>query len=339
MLNNAPQKSMGNMILLIALIVANVAMLAVGIITIPPNFSEAGEENAIVEAEATGRPRRTPRPGRDAATPSPSAEPSAEPEATPEVTPEPTPEPLQKVQDQELELWLEFEGERYEYLGEYTGETLDGLPQGKGVFTFWNDEGADYIYTGQWNAGRFEGEGEIEFTTSGGRMSGTFKEDRLNGQGQTYYSNGELIFDGEYENGVMKSGALYDNSGAPYFEGEFRDGARMEDEVALIERLTAYEAEAEPFTYEVWNDWESYYGVIVHAECEIVRSYTDMEGIPNISLSTKTRNRNQTYTSEFSSTYIPVYGEALPEEGDEVLAYFLIYEGVEGPEPQLLAIS
>ncbi len=338
-MNNAPKKSMGSLILLIALIVANAAMLAAGIITIPPNFRNADEKEAAIESDTGGSERRTPRPSRDAATPLPSAAPEATPEPTPEVTPEPTPEPPVKVQDQELTLELSFEGELYEYNGEYTGETLDGLPQGQGIFTFWNDEGADYIYTGQWNAGRFEGEGELEFLTSGGSMAGTFKDGLLNGRGQSYYSNGALIFDGEYENGVMKSGALYDNSGGPYFEGEFRDGARVEDAAALSERIAGYKAESEPFAYKVWNDWESYYGTIVSAECEIIRQYTDSLGIPNISLSTKTRNRNQTYTSEFTSTYIPAYGEALPEEGDEVLAYFLIYEGVEGPEPQLLAID
>lgn len=48
-------------------------------------------------------------------------------------------------------------------LGQYSGDVLDGLPSGNGVFTTINDENQKYTYTGEFLNGSFNGQGKREF--------------------------------------------------------------------------------------------------------------------------------------------------------------------------------
>ena len=78
----------------------------------------------------------------------------------PEITqaPTPTPEPtpvVETVTDQTITLAFTF-GEK---TGTYSGELVDGVPQGYGTYSSANAEGEAWIYEGQWQNGHFEGEG------------------------------------------------------------------------------------------------------------------------------------------------------------------------------------
>lgn len=175
--------------------------------------------------------------------------------------PEPEPEPLEQVE--ELPITLQFGSREEPYEGVYTGEMLDGLPQGQGSFTTQNAEGYVWTYTGAWNAGHKEGEGTTVWEERGQKHVGFYQNDLYNGPGQFYYKN-IVLYDGVFENGYIASGKMYDESGALYFEGDFRDELRLEDEAAKQARLDGYEPEALPYTAAMYEEGlYNYLGALV----------------------------------------------------------------------------
>lgn len=58
--------------------------------------------------------------------------------------------------------YLVTAGER-QYRGRYEGESLQGLAVGEGVFSGRNEENIDFTYSGQWENGLWNGEGELRY--------------------------------------------------------------------------------------------------------------------------------------------------------------------------------
>ncbi len=59
--------------------------------------------------------------------------------------------------------------------GSYVGATTDGIPNGTGSFSATNDAGSKYCYTGAFQGGTFNGQGERKFENSSGKNEiGTF---------------------------------------------------------------------------------------------------------------------------------------------------------------------
>lgn len=117
-------------------------------------------------------------------TPSSSAASTPEPEPVPE--PELEPEPLEQVEEQTLTLELaRWEGPRE---GVYTGEVLNGLPQGQSSFTTQSPEGEAWSYTGEWEAGHLQGEGKESWGEIGHSYVGAFKDDLYSGAGRQYFA-------------------------------------------------------------------------------------------------------------------------------------------------------
>lgn len=75
--------------------------------------------------------------------------------------------------------------------GSYSGQHVDGIPYGSGVWT--HPEG---FYDGEWKDGKAEGFGVMTWV-NGDRYEGEWKEDMLNGQGTFSFPNGE-IYEGEW---------------------------------------------------------------------------------------------------------------------------------------------
>ncbi|MDL2259220.1 hypothetical protein LJC42_08780 [Eubacteriales bacterium OttesenSCG-928-K08] len=325
MKNNA-SGSAGKKTFMIALIVANVLMLVAGILTIPRNLSrkEAKAEAAV------------------AATPLPTAAEAVLKDTMPALIPvspmpEPTPAPLEKVEALEIALKLCFEGEAASYSGVYTGELLDGLPHGQGSFASMDQDDDAFVYTGQWSAGNFEGDGKLEWENDDW-YSGVFKNGLLNGTGQQY-NNHVLVFDGVYENHLMASGKLNDNSGQPFYEGEFREGQRLEDAAALEARIAGYNKICVPFTVEVMKNFASYAGQIILIDCEVTKVTPNAFGTPELSFQSTLLDDGKQFNITWASYYCPVYGELLPEVEDGTLAFILAYEGPKGTYAQLLALA
>ena len=59
-------------------------------------------------------------------------------------------------------------------IGEFSGETYDGLAEGEGTFSTVNSEGIRYTYTGAWDNGLFNGQGIIQWDDDWYSEKGTF---------------------------------------------------------------------------------------------------------------------------------------------------------------------
>lgn len=63
-------------------------------------------------------------------------------------------------------------------IGTYDGDTVSGIPEGKGTFTAVNDDKEKYTYTGSWKNGLWHGQGKQEFADAayiGNYEGGVFK--------------------------------------------------------------------------------------------------------------------------------------------------------------------
>lgn len=79
---------------------------------------------------------------------------------------------VEKVTDQEVTIDFAFG----KMTGNYTGEMVKDLPEGKGKFTTKNAEGQNWYYEGDFKAGHFDGEGKNVWD-SGQIQEGRFEND------------------------------------------------------------------------------------------------------------------------------------------------------------------
>lgn len=130
---------------------------------------------------------------------------------------------------------LEYNGETY--VGSYSGETVDGVPNGAGSFNASSEEG--YInYTGSWTDGVFSGDGYLEsdlyvvhFLDGVDRM-GEYKGDLLDGlpSGSGTFTavndaGVRYTYTGEWKNGLYNGfGKATFDAFSNVHEGNFKDG-------------------------------------------------------------------------------------------------------------------
>ncbi len=200
----------------------------------------------------------------------------------------PTSEPSERVRQWEITLQLNNQDEPY--TGVYSGEVLNGLPHGQGSFATTNAMGSPRIYDGEWNAGHLEGAGRLEYRN-------------------------RIKFEGTFENDLMANGKLYDATGQIYYEGEFRDGLRLEDTVARQVRIDSYNATPFPSG----GDYSQYLGQVVTVEREIVDVVPD--GSAAIFIHYQPDGKTLAGVS-----YYPSHGETLPQPGNRIVWYYLVYE-------------
>lgn len=68
----------------------------------------------------------------------------------------------------------------YDVIGDYSGEAVDGIPNGKGTFNGKNKYDVNFCYTGEFKKGNFNGHGHIDFdndetyTQDGNYVNGNF---------------------------------------------------------------------------------------------------------------------------------------------------------------------
>lgn len=84
--------------------------------------------------------------------------------------------------------------------GVFTGELVNGLPSGDGIFTSQNSDGIQWTYTGNWVDGHMSGNGKIEWIVVVQYHEGEYLDDTFNGYGELY-QNGELVYEGVFEDG------------------------------------------------------------------------------------------------------------------------------------------
>ena len=101
----------------------------------------------------------------------------------------------------------------YESGAVYTGELVNGWPEGEGTITFVN--GGKYV--GYWKNGKYDGYGTITFA-NGGKYVGGWKNGKCDGYGTITFANGAKYVGG-WENGK------YNGRGTFYYEnGDRYDG-------------------------------------------------------------------------------------------------------------------
>ena len=129
----------------------------------------------------------------------------------------------QRVTDKQMTLNFSF-GER---TGIYTGEVNEqGLPNGQGKFASKSPEGIVWTHEGEFKNGHIDGQGTHTWPDLGEKITGSFVNDEINGQGK-FYRNNVLIYEGEYVDGKENGqGKIYNNNQVVY-EGRFENNLPM----------------------------------------------------------------------------------------------------------------
>ncbi len=100
--------------------------------------------------------------------------------------------------------------------GTYSGQLLDGLPHGEGI---WESSGGA-IYEGEWESGEASGYG-VMIWPNGDRYEGEWQNDQLHGQG-TFYSADGTVYKGGWVNDMRHGSALVSWPSGDSYEGEWR---------------------------------------------------------------------------------------------------------------------
>ena len=170
---------------------------------------------------------------------------------------------IKHVENQEMTLNLTPFGEKS---GKYTGELLNGLPQGFGKFESQNDEGIGWFYEGEWATGQFNGEGYLYWPSNGQKHEGTYSDsDLLKGK---CYLKDTLVYEGDYTSFQFDGeGTLYNHKGEAVYSGPFTAGAPSDEDTFIaatrdihyddyVQDLEAYRADPIKFTGKIIQLWE-----------------------------------------------------------------------------------
>ena len=132
---------------------------------------------------------------------------------------------------------------KYKGEGEYDGETVGDLKQGKGIYYFEN--GDKYIgdffndamegngiyyykdgdkYEGQFLDNKKHGKGTY-FYADGDKYIGRFKNGMADGKGKYFYNNGERYF-GTYKKDLRDGHGIYYYKDGSRYDGEFKEGKK-----------------------------------------------------------------------------------------------------------------
>ena len=104
--------------------------------------------------------------------------------------------------------------------GKYVGETLYGLPEGKGI---WYGNNGDR-YQGDWKMGLCDGIG-IKYFKNGDRFEGEFRNDLKEGKGIIYFNNGDR-YEGDWKNDEQEGKGIYYYNNGDRYEGDYKNGKK-----------------------------------------------------------------------------------------------------------------
>jgi len=152
---------------------------------------------------------------------------------------------VESVTDKAMTLTFDF-GDR---TGTYTGDLLNGLPDGYGSFTSSDADGEEWIYEGNWADGHLDGQGTTTWAT-GYMETGEYKNDYLNGEGQKS-SDGIIFFEGMMADGIPNGiGTIYNSHGETVYTGNFTYGFIQESAEDRSARVGAFKDQSIVPTYE-----------------------------------------------------------------------------------------
>lgn len=198
------------------------------------------------------------------------------------------------------------------YYGTFTGEAQGGVPQGQGTFEAVDDETSKtlFTYTGAFQDGEFDGEGQIEYT-DGSLLSGTFRSNAASGT-CTFVSPDHTWRTVKYD------------EGNPY--GLVRNYSAEDDLVSYDwyynkELVSDLKALAEQIRYqELYHHADSYKNDIIQLTCS-VQSILETETKCFLVLEDSGHN---IYLASYNNTAVSRYKQAIIptlEPGDTMVLY------------------
>ncbi len=136
--------------------------------------------------------------------------------------------------------------------GYYTGETLNGIPHGYGIFVSKNSEGIEWHYIGEWQLGKMQGNGST-YWDSNKHENGIYKDNDMV-SGRITYEMSEKIVDWYNQ---------FDDEGHQYFE--FVSGDIIVKGYANIEKRVVVKGERK----NEKDEWK----LMSSKECETLSPY------------------------------------------------------------------
>lgn len=100
----------------------------------------------------------------------------------------------------------------------WDGSCVNGLAEGKGT-VIWTDQ----KYIGEVTGGRISGYG-IKYLYGEKLYEGYFQDNKYQGEGRLYSTDGEITYQGSFESGVYSGYGIEYLYGEKYYEGYFQDG-------------------------------------------------------------------------------------------------------------------
>ncbi len=114
--------------------------------------------------------------------------------------------------------------------GYYSGELYDNKPDGRGVFSYYLDDGTLCTYEGEFKKGIIEGFGTMTFE-DGRKYVGEFVSGELDGYASVYNPDGYIVKRGNFVAGKLNGiAAIYDDYGQKIYEGRFISDTPAEGE-------------------------------------------------------------------------------------------------------------
>ena len=180
----------------------------------------------------------------------------------------------ENVTDKSMTLSFYF-GDR---TGTYTGDLVDGLPQGYGSFTTTNSDGNTWTYDGEWDAGHMNGSGSTTWD-DGYYEVGIYVDDAMNGYGQKSYQ-GLVYYEGNIVNDYPEGqGTIYNDHGEIIFAGEFAGGFIRETAEERSARVGAFKDQSIPCSRDdLYTACESGSSVRAQFTGTILQVYDYVEG-------------------------------------------------------------
>lgn len=112
----------------------------------------------------------------------------------------------------------------YDDKSKYIGTVVSGMRSGRGEYVYPNGD----LYLGMWNNDKFNGVGSYNFTKAGQTYYGDFNNHLMHGKGTLVrnQSDGEIIYDGSWENGLKQGFGtqFYSREPLEYYEGSWFGG-------------------------------------------------------------------------------------------------------------------
>lgn len=122
------------------------------------------------------------------------------------------------------------EGKHYTGDGYYEGEFYEDLYHGKGNYSVWSDktncgqQGIWVLYTGEWEYGKFAGQG-TKYELNGDIYTGSFSKGKKCGNGQMDYASKDQYI-GEWSNDMRNGKGVLRKKNGDIFEGIYKDDKR-----------------------------------------------------------------------------------------------------------------